>query len=116
MNSEITIKDIWPMLCELGIIELRINDRTVWSDHVMDCMFDRNDYNEINSDYLKRAEEELLGEEYEDFRVTEINIRIVYGHHCVADVFGYFEDREDAMSELYTDISIDDDLKFDTVS
>ena len=55
-TSEITIQDVWPKLCELGIIELRINDRTVWSDGVMDCMFSRDDYDELNTDYLKRAE------------------------------------------------------------
>ena len=96
MSSEITIRDVWPKLCELGIIELRINDFVAWSDHVMDCMFGRDDYDELNTDYLKRAEAELLSDSYENFRVTDIKIKVVMDHHCVADIQGYFEeDSED---------------------
>jgi len=94
-TSEVTIKDLWPKLCELGIVELRINNRTVWSDGVMDCMFGRDDYDELNTDYLKRAEEELLGEWYDSFRVTSVNINVVDFHHIVADVTGYYEETED---------------------
>lgn len=92
--SEVTIKDIWPKLCELGIIELRLNDFTVWSDNVMDVMFGRDDYDELATDYLKRAEKELLSDDYEDFRVTSINIKIVHDHHCVADIHGYYAPAE----------------------
>ena len=93
-TSEVTIKEVWPHLCELGICELRINDRTIWSDCIMDCMFDRDDYDNLCIDYLKRAEEELLGEWWENFRITEINIKIVDFHHCIADIKGYYEDIE----------------------
>ena len=98
-QSEITIQDIWPKLCELGIIELRINDRTVWSDGVMDCMFGRADYDELNTDYLKRAEEELLGEWYEDLRITEIKIKIKEFHHCVVDIYGYYKEDEEVAED-----------------
>ena len=111
MSSEITIRDVWPKLCELGIIELRINDFVVWSDHVMDCMFDRDDYDELNTDYLKRAEAELLSDSYENFRVTNIDIKIVSGHHCIANIQGYFEEEPD----FYTDMSTKEEFEFNTV-
>ena len=38
--SEVTINEVWPHLCELGICELRINDRTVWSDFALDVLAD----------------------------------------------------------------------------
>lgn len=95
LTSEVTIKDIWPKLCSLGLIELRINDRTVWSDSVLDCLARRLDYTDIEADYRKRAEEELLGDWYKNFRVTAINIKIVDFHHCVADVSGYYDVDED---------------------
>ena len=88
--SEITINDIWPKLCELGIIELHLNNRTVWSDGIMDVMVDRDDYDDLAMDYLKRAEKKLL-EDYTNFRVTNINIKIDLGHHCIVDVTGYYE-------------------------
>jgi len=90
--SEVTIRDIWPKLCDLGLIELRVNGTTAWSDHVMDCMFGRADYDELVVDYRKRAEKDLLGPLYEKFRVTDIKIKVVAFHHCVADVYGYFEE------------------------
>lgn len=95
--SEITIKEVWDKLYELGIIELRINDRIAWSDHAMDCMFGRKDYHDLVSDYNKRAIDELLSDWYKNFRVTDIKIKIVEFHHCVADVYGYYEknDEED---------------------
>lgn len=98
-TSEVMIKDIWPMLCGLGLVELRINGYTVWSDHVMDCMFGREDYSELEADYRRRAEAELLGEWYEAFRVTDINIKVVEFHHAIADVTGYYEDTEDTVVE-----------------
>lgn len=90
-TSEVTIRDIWPKLCDLGLIEMRVNGTTVWSDHVLDCMFGRADYDELVADYNKRSENELLGDLYGNFRVTDIKIKIVGFHHCVADVYGYME-------------------------
>ncbi len=91
ITSEITFKDIWPRIYTLGLIELRINDRTVWSDSVLDCMSGRPDYDDIYKDYLNRAEEELDSDRYKNFRVTAVNIKIVDFHHCVADVYGYYD-------------------------
>ena len=59
-TSEITIKEIWPHLCELGICELRINDRTIWSDFALDALADKEYYDKACDDYLKCAEEEFL--------------------------------------------------------
>lgn len=94
-ESEVTIKEVWPKLCELGLVELRINGYTVWSDHVLDCMFGRDDYSKLTEDYRKRAEEELLSELYEPFRITDIQIKVVEFHHIVADVVGYYKDCDD---------------------
>lgn len=88
--SEVLIKDVWPKLCGLGVEELRINGKTAWSDNVMDVMYGREDYSDLVSDYLKRAEKALY-EDYSNFRVTNINITIIDFHHCVADITGYYE-------------------------
>ena len=95
-TSEVTIKEVWPHLCESGICELRINDRTVWSDSALDVLADKEYYDKACDDYLKCTEEELLGDRWKNFRVTHIDIKIVDFHHCVADVKGYFEDVEGA--------------------
>lgn len=97
--SEVTIKDVWPKLCDLGIVELKVNGFTEWSDHAMDPMFGRDDYDDIATDYLKRAEKELL-KGWDNFRVTSINIKIVLDHHCVADIEGYFTDDEYSLEEI----------------
>ena len=60
-KSEVTLKEIWPHLCELGICELRINDRTIWSDFALDVLADKAYYHNVCNEYLKCAEEELLG-------------------------------------------------------
>ena len=60
--SEVTIKEVWPHLCELGICELRINDRTIWSDSAIDVLADKEYYHNVYNDYLKCTEEELLGD------------------------------------------------------
>lgn len=109
-TSEVTIKDIWPKLCDLGLVELRINGYTVWSIYVMDCMFSREDYFELEADYRKRAEEKLLGDGYKSFRVTNIQIKIV-GHHVIADVEGYFEDGNDSLWERGIWVEVDEEEK-----
>lgn len=93
-TSEVTIKEVWPHLYKLGICELRINDRTIWSDFALDVLTGKEYYNKACNEYLKCAEEDLLGEWWEDFRITEINIKIVDFHHCIADIKGYYEDIE----------------------
>lgn len=95
--SAITIKEVWDKLCALGIVELRINDRVVWSDNAMDCMFGRKDYDNLVSDYNKRAKEALLSDR--DFRVTDIKIKKVEFHHCVADIYGYYEENNEEDEE-----------------
>ena len=98
-TSEVTIKEIWPHLCELGICELRINDRTVWSDFALDVLADKEYYHKACNDYLKCAEEEILGDWWKNFRITNINIKIVDFHHCVADIKGYYEDTEGELDD-----------------
>ena len=97
--SEVTIKEVWPHLCELGICELRINDRTIWSDSVLDALADKEYYHKVCNEYLKDTEEELLGEWWKNFRITNINIKIVDFHHCVADIEGYYEDVKEDLED-----------------
>ena len=98
-TSEVTIKEVWPHLCELGICELRINDRTVWSDFALDVLADKEYYHNICSDYLKCVEEELFFFFLKNFRVTNINIKIVDFHHCIADIKGYYEDAKEDLED-----------------
>ena len=93
--SEVTIKEVWPHLRELGVCELRINDRTIWSDFVLDVLAEKEYYDKACNDYLKCAEEELFGDWWKNFRITEINIKIVDFHHCIADIKGYYEDMKE---------------------
>ena len=93
--SEVTIKEVWPHLCELGICELRINDRTIWSDSAIDVLADKEYYHKACNEYLKCTEEELLGGWWKNFRITKINVKIVDFHHCVADIGGYYEDMKE---------------------
>lgn len=92
--SEITIKDIWPHLKEMGIVELRIDNRTVWSDFALDALAEKDYYKKAINDYLDCAEE-YLNDWYANFRVTAIDIKIVDFHHCIANIEGYFEDVEE---------------------
>ena len=98
-TSEVTIKEVWPHLCELGICELRINDRTIWSDFALDVLADKEYYDKACNEYLKCAEEELLGDWWKNFRVTNINIKIVDFHHCIADIKGYYEDVKEDLED-----------------
>lgn len=109
MWSEVTIKDVWPKLCELGIIELRINNRTVWAENALDVFCTREDYTELIKNYLKLAEDDLLSERYEDFRVTSIKIKVVDFHHCIADIFGYYDDDDEWETGVWNDNDWDDD-------
>ena len=90
-ESEILLRDIWPKLCDLGIIELRINGYTEWSDNALDLFFGRKDYDEM-CDFYNKESEKMFMEEFENFRVTDIKIKIVMFHHCIADVEGYYLD------------------------
>ena len=89
--SEVTVKDVWPHLCALGLIEVRINNRTVWSDSALDVFVGKDYYNTITNDYFDCVKEELFSEWYDNFRITDINIKIIDFHHCVADITGYYE-------------------------
>ena len=93
-QSEITLKEVWDDLCKHGLVEIRVNGRTVWSDGAMDALADRDDYIEIVREYQKVSEERLL-EDYSAFRVTGMKIQIVDFHHCTADIDGYFVDNAD---------------------
>ena len=97
--SEVTIKEVWLHLCELGICELRINDRTVRSDFALDVLADKEYYHNICSDYLKCAEEELFGDWLKNFRVNNIDIKIVDFNHCIADIKGYYEDVKENLED-----------------
>ena len=97
--SEVTIEEVWPHLCELGVCELRINDRTIWSDFALDVLADEEYYHKACNDYLKCAEEELLGDLWKNFRITNINIKIVDFHHCIADIKGYYEDAKEDLED-----------------
>ena len=96
--SEITIKDIWPYLKEMGIVELRIDNRTIWSDFALDPLADKDYYSKACNDYLKCVEE-YLDDWYANFRVIAIDIKIVDFHHCVANIEGYFENIEEEIEE-----------------
>jgi len=89
--SELTIKDIWPRLCELGIIELRINNRTIWADSALDMLSGKDYYEKVINDYAKEVDE-YIEDWYSNFRVTAIDIKIVDFHHCIAAIDGYFEE------------------------
>lgn len=93
--SELTIKEVWPHLCALGICEVRINNRTVWSDFALDVLAGKEYYSQACREYLGCAEEDLLGEWYENFRITSIDIKVVDFHHCIAAIEGYYEDMDE---------------------
>ena len=90
MSTEVTINDIWPKLKELGLIELRINNRMVWSDDALNPLYNHPNYVELIAAYNQAAEKEIF-ENYKNFRVTNIAIEIVEFHHCIADVKGYYD-------------------------
>lgn len=96
--SELTIQEVWPHLCELGVVELRVNNRTVWSDFALDAFAEKDYYKTIVNDYQNCAEA-YLNDWYSNFRVTAIDIKIVDFHHCVANIEGYFENIEEEIEE-----------------
>lgn len=100
------INQIWTGLKDLGVIEVRVNGYTEYSDHAVDCFYGHEDYTKIYDEYQIRAERDLL-ENFKDWDFTDLKITIVEDHHCIAELTGYvdggFEDEEDDNGELADD-------------
>ena len=91
MGSEILFSDIWPKLVDLGIIELRVNDYTEYSDSALDVFYGKPYYQDMCADYWKAMEEDILNR-FKHFHVQGIEIKVVEFHHTIADVYGYFDE------------------------
>ena len=84
------INQIWTGLKDLGVIEVRVNGYTEYSDHAVDCLFGQENYKKIYAEYLIRAERDLF-ENFKDYDFTDLKITIVEDHHCIAELIGYYD-------------------------
>lgn len=87
------IDQIWTGLKDLGVIEVRVNGYTEYSDRAVDCFYGHEDYKKIYDEYLIRAERDLL-ENYKDYEFYDVQIKIVEDHHCIAELTGSWVDDE----------------------
>lgn len=87
------IDQIWTGLKDLGVIEVRVNGYTEYSDHAVDCFYGHEDYIKISDEYQIRAEHDLL-EGFKDYNFTDLSIKIVEDHHCIAELTGYYDGEE----------------------